>query len=81
MSDWREQAKAAIEEALGHGYSSLDNFLGALVDAVEPIIRADEREKAAQRIEALMLDPKDHCIEEYNAGLANAARAARGEQP
>jgi hypothetical protein len=41
--------------------------------------RADERKKAAQRIETLMLDPKDHCIEEYNAGLTNAAAAVRGE--
>lgn len=48
MSDWREQAKSALEESLGHGYSSLDNFLGALVDAVEPIIRADERERIAR---------------------------------
>lgn len=49
MSDWREQAKAAIEEALGHGYSSLDNLLDALVDAAAPAIRADEAERTLDR--------------------------------
>lgn len=36
------------------------------------------RERIAREIESLMLEPKDHCIEEYNAGLTNAARIARG---
>lgn len=39
------------------------------------------REEIALDIEALMPEPKDHCIEEYNAGLTNAARIARGGTP
>lgn len=57
-----------------------------ILTAALPALEQQIREQVAQEIEALKLNPKDsttpHCVEEYNAGLTNAARIARGkDQP
>ncbi|WP_333812067.1 hypothetical protein [Timonella senegalensis] len=66
--EWREAWRYAAQSAL---------------TAALPALERQIREQVAQEVEELKLNPKDsttpHCVEEYNAGLTNAAKIARGK--
>lgn len=84
MSDWREQALSAARDAW-HG--AIVDIPEAVVDAVAPIIRADEQKRIGDAIDRRYQDikrqPKDRRLTAYWDGVLDGLdigeQIARGE--
>jgi hypothetical protein len=87
MADIREQAiEAAFEAMLRVDGRVSDNALAAVVDAVEPIIRADEQDEADHRLRMRIHEINDQVAEvkvaieaEVRERLRAQVRALRDE--